>query len=770
MASTLERTVPMRRGLQGRSDRIDENVAVDLYGNDVLDVSAIERALPANARATLSPHQQIMAKVLLRAEENRKMQHLRDGPTYAMSDMAFYGDPPGTGKSLCMTALAMARPEVESGHVERFYTMTPSSDKDWSGMKSHVRVHTFSPRCYHSLLLIPSGLQQQWRDVITTEAGLREGTDFLMFTRFHDTDAWAALANAAYAVVSTSDNDGDGNAATVYADKPKLVVMTSKAYEEYMRGPPPKGGSSNLPARPPKRAKRSADDQDNNDAAPHPPPSCGGGPSVDKRDGEGEQEEAVGETTKTSDEDEDEDDDEASAVTAQHEELTKAKVTSIVWQRVFIDECDSIAIKYFQFPRAHFTWLVTASYGRMFRNETNTGNIKLWRSGWGRYLYDAPWGEMLVFACAQEFISRFVDIPSTKTTLVHYSRSALHMELQNDMPAMAVQALEAGEVMEAAALINCQTVSSAEGLAAVVTGKMREEIEKYTQFIEKWQRNATIIELHPGFEPVYVLFEGHRSHRLSKDQLERQLKEAAEAIAYRRRRIDSIFTSVQQSDNCPITFSPIETLAMPKCCSNKFEASALARAIQLSQTCPMCRHHPLTLEYIGVVVPLPPANQTKASREGEASTSSSAQLDAPGAGGPFQHFREAVEQVTRAIFAAKPDAKVLVFSEFSMNNGEDVIKRVLGDHGTTAAPKGSAQHIMNALEAFRDCKPRRGGQPPVRVLMLNSRHLGSGHNLQCATHVVTLHSMSQDTYMQVVGRAQRWGRREPLHVIDIRAQ
>jgi len=51
----------------------------------------------------------------------------------------------------------------------------------------------------------------------------------------------------------------------------------------------------------------------------------------------------------------------------------------------------------------------------------------------------------------------------------------------------------------------------------------------------------------------------------------------------------------------------------------------------------------------------------------------------------------------------------------------------------------------------------------MRVILLNTRFAGSGIEITCATDVILVHSMGDDS-TQAVGRANRVGRTTPLHV------
>jgi SNF2 family DNA or RNA helicase len=47
---------------------------------------------------------------------------------------------------------------------------------------------------------------------------------------------------------------------------------------------------------------------------------------------------------------------------------------------------------------------------------------------------------------------------------------------------------------------------------------------------------------------------------------------------------------------------------------------------------------------------------------------------------------------------------------------------------------------------------------------MNTQHFGSGLNLENTTDMVLFHKIDTENEKQVIGRAQRYGRKEPLNV------
>ena len=58
----------------------------------------------------------------------------------------------------------------------------------------------------------------------------------------------------------------------------------------------------------------------------------------------------------------------------------------------------------------------------------------------------------------------------------------------------------------------------------------------------------------------------------------------------------------------------------------------------------------------------------------------------------------------------------------------------------------------------------------TQVIFLNSKYNGAGINLQEATDIILYHEMNFNTETQIIGRANRIGRKIPLNVHHLQIQ
>jgi len=112
------------------------------------------------------------------------------------------------------------------------------------------------------------------------------------------------------------------------------------------------------------------------------------------------------------------------------------------------------------------------------------------------------------------------------------------------------------------------------------------------------------------------------------------------------------------------------------------------------------------------------------------------------------------EETLLKLLRDKPDGRFLVFSR--IDNGFWRLANLLRNNNILFSElKGSTSQMMNILEKFRNHE--------LRIILLNTYYAGSGIDISCATDLVLFHNMGIDS-VQAVGRAQRVGRTESLHI------
>ena len=107
------------------------------------------------------------------------------------------------------------------------------------------------------------------------------------------------------------------------------------------------------------------------------------------------------------------------------------------------------------------------------------------------------------------------------------------------------------------------------------------------------------------------------------------------------------------------------------------------------------------------------------------------------------------------IIKDKPNKKILLFSEYdkTFENLNEILNTNNIKHSRLI---GSGIVINNIIKKFENNE--------INVLMLNAINYGSGLNLQMATDIIIYHELNIVLETQVIGRAQRFGRKDELNV------
>lgn len=107
------------------------------------------------------------------------------------------------------------------------------------------------------------------------------------------------------------------------------------------------------------------------------------------------------------------------------------------------------------------------------------------------------------------------------------------------------------------------------------------------------------------------------------------------------------------------------------------------------------------------------------------------------------------------LIQSKKDCKMLVFANFSATFYK-IQSRLTRERISYKQIKGTIDSITKTIKSFEEGN--------INVLLLNAKHFGAGINLQMASDIVIFHRFDQQLEEQVIGRAQRLGRKDPLNI------
>lgn len=436
-----------------------------------------------------------------------------------------------------------------------------------------------------------------------------------------------------------------------------------------------------------------------------------------------------------------------------------ADTNRLIWKRVFFDEADTIHIPSTR-PRAttRFTWLISASWANLlFPNVTqyitnvylNTVPtnpllddalkhqlqiLKTQSPTHGAYVYmrylvvsstffrdfvgtNNSLRGNLVMRCRDEFVRESITLPPINIRNILCRPSILQQVVANAIPADVRNLLHAGDIKGALDSLGVKPEEPMSLIAAVTENRIKELNRLRLTFTFK----SALEYATPQAKEAAL-----KSLKDRISSLEEQIKGLKE-------RIENYKTEI-----CPICFDEPQTATLTQCCNRIFCGSCILTSLTRATTCPLCRTQISASGLRAVAAgPLPTVTATTKAEEPQ--------------------LLKKTEQLIQ-LLKTSPKGKFLIFSRFD-NPFIQLSQEIEAMNLTVKLVRGNKDVIAQTLKTFQ--------KGDTNVLLLNSLQAGAGLNITAATHVILLHAMTHEEEKQILGRAYRLGRTEPLDVIRL---
>ena len=443
-------------------------------------------------------------------------------------------------------------------------------------------------------------------------------------------------------------------------------------------------------------------------------------------------------------------------------------VRTILWKRIFIDEADSIAITTdYDDLHARFYWFISASWlnlvftgGAYYNLQTaytpldTTPQSVIERVN---KLINNQY--MSIVGCRHtNIVRRMCNMPMTHSSLSISPATSQASRLIIRSSDAAIQASFAsprqGRIFENPLIhshtIVCTTPANIRVLDSFISSEMMERLHAgditgaleslgMSAYTESDITAAVTASLQKELDNAIKTYEYKQTMDYSSEsQKVKSLEACQQKIVSIRSRMTAIEERLKQTkdQNCPICYSEFENPAVTPCCQQVFCFACLCESLKRVATCPLCRERITNMKEIKVMGQSTPVPSTAEP------TTTPTRLN------KIDSFIKFVKE--------NPTAKILMFSSYDTSFSG--LERALNTADISYAMlNGSQARIAKLLREFKANKHK--------VLFLNARNMGAGLNIQDATHVVLFHRMSSELETQIIGRAHRLGRTEPLDVV-----
>ena len=419
------------------------------------------------------------------------------------------------------------------------------------------------------------------------------------------------------------------------------------------------------------------------------------------------------------------------------------------WERVFFDEAHSINIPKSKFIYAKFYWFITATY-KSIVSRHNTGFLRTLFHNYARRLNQNNIYNFNKFILVTDpnCVEKEFILPSPKKHY-HISKKPLWIKtiensLDNEFPNMK-------EMMYAELKDDIKNYLINFGIVSSMTEFQNKHVVliyiRWLKNREIWQfRRAQIYEDNLQqflLNEEIRLYWGRRYNR--ELQRKRQLiaKYNNRAIEYVNKRL-AIIEKIKELNLCSICIEPLK-----KSNNNLVPYYFTSCTNDLKhKICIQCKSklREFQSQYAW-------ANECHLCCEGQLNIINQKHNMIINSNENEPHINTKLEHVYKLL--NDNNRKFLVFSNFSSLFNK-YLKNFKSNNIKYGILKGNNNVINKRLRDFKSGK--------TRILLLNGKHYGSGLNLQDASDIIITHKISKDVETQVVGRANRMGRKGELNI------
>lgn len=414
--------------------------------------------------------------------------------------------------------------------------------------------------------------------------------------------------------------------------------------------------------------------------------------------------------------------------------------------RVIYDEIDSLDVPTSMRIHAKFYWFVTASFANLLFPKS----LCRYDAQTERYVYEAHGlrctgyikelfvdlhlalstsaMKMLVVKNSDEYVDSSLQIPGIVYHNVRCRTPPVIGILHGLVDTTIISRLNAGDEEGAIALIDSSHRGTEDNIIATLMDKIGTQIQN--------------LQLKREYTERFV-FGSEEERREALQRVDAKLESL-------RRRVLSIQERVRESGTCSICYEPFSHKTIAQCCSNSFCFRCITTWLGRSDKCPMCKEaldtdkcyivDGTSLEHQGsdaVAQPQPPS-------QSEASDGFSERFD------KMQNLSLILQRLKQ-----QRGRKILMYAGYDRTLS-NVISVLDANDVRYEHLKGNSHRINCILRRFTDGN--------LDALLVNSNSYGSGLNLQNTTDIIMFHKFDSEMDKQVIGRAQRPGRTQPLNV------
>lgn len=419
--------------------------------------------------------------------------------------------------------------------------------------------------------------------------------------------------------------------------------------------------------------------------------------------------------------------------------------------RVIYDDVDSLRIPKNKSITCKFTWYITASYSNLlypngyYERERITGYaniitraVGLANKGDIRDLFthisnsmDKDLARLLVIKNEDAYVKSSYDIPEPHEYIIECLEPLYTKLLNGIVQRDIIHLLNANDFQGAVDVFSPHQKNTESNIIELIISGYSSNIADIEEEIDNLETRV--------FCPNNADCDAEkRNDRLTVLEEDKQRIE---------KKVQSIRERISENNACNICYDETDntTKTILKCCSNVFCFYCINMWLSEKGVCPMCKSE---LNERDMYLVQPGENGDFDCNEDDAESMNDNPTKMDKSYDKLKNLRIILRQLDEG-------ERLLIFSEHDMSF--EGISDILHEMEISySCLKGNKYQINRIINDYRNGY--------IQVLMVNYNNFGCGLNLECTDTVILFHHFTKEMSNQIIGRAQRIGRTQPLNI------
>ena len=413
------------------------------------------------------------------------------------------------------------------------------------------------------------------------------------------------------------------------------------------------------------------------------------------------------------------------------------KFKNITISRLIFDEADTIRIARCKEIKATHYWFITASYQNLLVPNGHYIRTKAYLDdgrficGWKRVcgvkhtgfirdtfvlLTSFKYKKLIFFKNNDDFIDKSFNLPKIIYKIIMCKSPNSLRVLKGLVDNETMNLINAGDLQTAIKRLNCSTTNS-KSIVEVLCNKLVIEL------------NNAKIEKDAKEKFTYT-------SEISKNNAIENINMKIKTIETK---INNIHERIKNNKICPICQDELIEARYTKCCQNVFCFKCITTHINYTNNsiCPMCRDSNLRTDSLVIM----DENNKYKDKENKENKENKL-LDK--------------DKTIIKIITEKKKKKFLIFSNYEASFSK--LSENLKEYNMKYKKlQGTYSTINKIIDKYNNTDE-------INILLINSNFFGSGLNLEKTTDIIIYHKVDSNMRNQIIGRAQRLGRKNSLKV------